>query len=101
MEKATKKGFDLDIVKRPPKWITNPKQSKDARAQLIIALGLHEEKRGFGVLPRRWVVERTFAWLSKYRRLSKDYEQKIATTHLYIYFAMTNILLKRLSGAIF
>jgi putative transposase len=98
-QEALKTGFELAIVQRHPKWVTNPAQSKDTRAELIIALGLHQEKRGFNVLPRRWVVERTFAWLNKYRRLSKDYEQKITTTNLYIYLAMTNLLLKRLSQA--
>lgn len=99
-EKAQENGFELDIVQRPPKWITNPKRAKDARAEMIIALSLHEEKRGFYVLPRRWVVERTFAWLNKFRRLSKDYEQQPETTNLYIYMAMTKILLKRLSTAV-
>src|SRR5580698_10036746 len=39
MDEAMKKGSDLDIVKRPPKWVTNPETAKDARAELIIALG--------------------------------------------------------------
>ena len=53
LEKANKKGFELEIVQRPPKWITNPRNSKDARADMVIALGLHQEKRGLGILPRR------------------------------------------------
>src|SRR6516225_6130947 len=43
---------------------------------------------GFHVLPRRWVVERTFAWLGRYRRLSKDYERLCETTETLIYIAM-------------
>ena len=50
---------------------------------------------GFSVLPRRWVVERTFAWLGKYRRLSKDYETLPATSEALIRFAMTHIMLRR------
>jgi putative transposase len=42
------------------------------------------------VLPRRWVVERTFAWLDRYRRLSKDYEHLAATEETRIYAAMFN-----------
>jgi len=53
---------------------------------------------GFQVLPRRWVVERTFAWLGKYRRLSKDYEALPATSEALIYAAMSCMMLKRLAN---
>ena len=49
---------------------------------------------GFQVLPRRWVVERTFAWLSKQRRLSKDYERECQTSESWIYLAMVSVMLK-------
>ncbi len=49
------------------------------------------------VLPRRWVVERTFAWLGRYRRLSKDYEELPATEEAWIYLAMTRFMLARLA----
>lgn len=51
---------------------------------------------GFHVLPRRWVVERTLAWLSRHRRLAKDYERLPETGETFIYMAMSRILLKRL-----
>ena len=51
----------------------------------------------FAVAPRRWVVERTFAWLGRYRRLSKDYEYLTATSEQVIYLAMTRLLLRRLT----
>jgi transposase len=51
----------------------------------------------FAVVPRRWVVERTFAWLGRYRRLSKDYEYLTATSEAVIYLAMTRLLLRRLT----
>lgn len=54
-------------------------------------------QQGFAVQPRRWVVERTFAWLGRYRRLSKDYEELPRTTEAWIYLAMTNLLLGRLA----
>ena len=52
---------------------------------------------GFQVLPRRWVVERTFAWLGRYRRLSKDYEERPDTTEAWIHAAMTGLMLRRLA----
>jgi putative transposase len=50
----------------------------------------------FVLLPKRWVVERTFAWLSNNRRLSKDYERYCQTSETFIYIAMTRLMLKRL-----
>lgn len=52
---------------------------------------------GFHVLPRRWVVERTFAWLGFYRRLSKDYEYLTTTSETFIYAAMSHLMLRRLA----
>jgi transposase len=53
---------------------------------------------GFHVLPRRWVVERTFAWLIMYRRLAKDYEELPATSEALIYLAMSRLMVKRLAA---
>ena len=50
----------------------------------------------FVVLPRRWVVERTFGWLGKYRRLSKDYETLPSSSETMIYSAMINLMIHRL-----
>jgi putative transposase len=52
--------------------------------------------KGFKVLPKRWIVERTFAWLYKYRRLSKDYERYPTSGEDMIRLAMINIMLRRL-----
>ena len=55
-----------------------------------------DDVKGFQVLPRRWVVERTFAWLNKQRRLSKDYERECQTSEAWIYLAMINVMLNRI-----
>jgi putative transposase len=55
--------------------------------------------RGFRVLPRRWVVERTFAWISHNRRMAKDYERLCATGEAFVYAAMTQLMVRRLARA--
>jgi len=55
-----------------------------------------DDVRGFVVLPKRWVVERTFAWLNNHRRLSKDYERFTKTSEAMIQIAMTRLMLRRL-----
>jgi putative transposase len=57
----------------------------------------NSELAGFMILPRRWVVERTFAWLNNYRRLSKDYEYWTETSETMIYAAMIHLMLRRLA----
>jgi len=56
-----------------------------------------DDLKGFKVVPKRWIVERTFSWLYKYRRLSKDYEYHPDTSEVMIYIAMTHIMVRRLS----
>lgn len=66
--------------------------------RIALTLVLHFEKqKGFKLLPKRWVVERTFAWLNQYRRLSKDYEFLTASSEAMIQIAMIRLMLRRLA----
>ena len=55
--------------------------------------------KGFVVLPKRWIVERTFGWLGRYRRHSKDYERNTASSEAMIYAAMSHMMLRRVTRA--
>ena len=55
--------------------------------------------KGFVVLPKRWIVERTFAWLGRYRRHSKDYERTVESSEAMIHISMINLMSKRLTKA--
>ena len=63
----------------------------DARVEVIKRI-----EAGFQVLPKRWIVERTFGWFNGCRRLSKDYELLPEMSESMIYAAMTRLMLKRL-----
>uniref|UniRef100_UPI00168712B8 transposase n=1 Tax=Cyanophyceae TaxID=3028117 RepID=UPI00168712B8 len=64
----------------------------------ILELVLHSQTaQGFELLPKRWVVERTFGWFHWCRRLSKDYEILLETSEAFIYVAMIRLLLRRLA----
>ena len=55
-----------------------------------------DDVKGFKVLPKRWIVERTFGWLGRYRRHSKDYEALTHSSESMIYISMINLMLHRL-----
>lgn len=73
MDKAAFLGFVIEVVRRLA------------------------EPPGFTVLPRRWVVERTFGWMIRWRRLVRDYEQRIDVSEAMIHIALGGLLLRRIS----
>lgn len=79
-------GWPLKIVKPPRRWVRVPEGVEPP-----------PYPKGFIVLARRWVVERTLAWISRNRRMSRDYEFLPETTEALIYVAMSRLMLKRLA----
>ena len=67
------------------------------RWRCVIEIVRRTELHTFKVLPRRWVVERTFGWLNRYRRLSRDYERQAQTGETMVYVAMIRLMLNRLA----
>lgn len=70
---------------------------KDATCVAIEVVKKIAEQTGFHVLPRRWVVERTFAWISRNRRLAKDFEGTITSAEAFLYAASVMLLTRRLA----
>ncbi len=64
---------------------------------IVLDIVARRTEKGFGLQARRWVVERTFAWLGNYRRLSKDYETLPASSEAFIYLASCDLITKRLA----
>jgi putative transposase len=69
-----------------------------SRSRILLEIVKRSDaQKGFKVLPHRWIVERTFAWLGRYRRLSKDYEFLPETSEAFIKIAMIHLMLRRLA----
>ncbi len=58
-----------------------------------------DDAKGFVVIPKRWVVERTFAWINRNRRLAKDFEKRVDNARAYIFLAMIGLMVRRLARA--
>ena len=72
------------------------KQAAKRLGREIEVVKRSDDMKGFAVLPKRWIVERTFAWLGRYRRLSKDYESLASSSVTMIQLAMINLMVHRL-----
>ncbi len=62
-----------------------------------VEIVMRSDDKGFELLPRRWVVERTLAWLNRNRRLAKDFEASIASAEAWLYMASLQLLMRRLA----
>ena len=94
-------GWSVDLVERPKKPAPEEVLMAWAREWAKEGVRVEWEKfmppRGFQVLPRRWVVERTIAWIDHNRRMSKDYERLPESAEAFIYVAMSRLMLRRLA----
>ena len=73
-----------DALKKPGKWTV----------EIVKRSG---NDKGFELLPKRWIVERTLAWLNRNRRLAKDFEKTIASATAWIYIASVRLVTRRLA----
>lgn len=81
-----------DSAYRGKKLVQSAKEKFDG----VIEVVKKKKEKGFHVLPWRWVVERTFAWINRYRRLSKDYERKPTSSRSHVYIASIRLMLRRI-----
>lgn len=80
-------NIELEVVKRPPTRFRIGPNSPIESLPIV---------EGFKVQPKRWIVERTFGWLNRCRRLSKEYDLLTNSSESYIYLAMSRLILRRL-----
>jgi putative transposase len=96
-------GVSVEVVRKPKKPLRE--EVAEVWAREWVKEGMEVDWRmlmppkGFRVLPRRWVVERTFAWICHNRRMAKDYERLCATGEAFVYAAMTRLMVRRLARA--
>ena len=78
-------GFSVEVVRPPRRWVWVPADQEPP------------PRSAFTVLPRRWVVERTFSWLDQNRRMSKDFERLPESSEAFVYIAMSRLMARRLA----
>ena len=85
-------GWEVEVVSHPRRprgmWVFPGEE---------IDYSLFERPKGFHHLPRRWVVERTLAWIGRYRRMSKDYEYLTSSSEAMVYLTVLRLMLTRLA----
>ena len=96
-------GLNVEVVRKPKKPVPEKVAELWAAEWAKEGVAVDWQKlmppKGFRVLPRRWVVERTFAWICHNRRMAKDYERLCATGEAFLYAAMTRLMVRRLARA--
>ena len=96
-------GLSVEVVRKPKRPV--PEEVAKRWAEEWAKEGVEVDwqrlmpPKGFKVLPRRWVVERTFSWLGQNRRMSKDYERLPESSEAFVYAAMSRLMARRLARA--
>jgi len=94
-------GWSVDLLERARKAAPEEVLKSWARECAKEGVAVDWQKllppKGFPVLPRRWVVERTFSWIDQNRRMSNDYERLCASGEAFVYAAMSRLMLRRLT----
>ncbi len=94
-------GWSVELVERPrkpaPKEVLMTWAEEWAKEGVKVDWEKLMPPKGFQVLPRRWVVERTFSWIDQNRRMSKDYERLCASGEAFVYAAMSRLMMRRLT----
>jgi Transposase DDE domain len=80
------------MYERRAGWVRAWRPARPIRLEIV-----RRDGPGWAVLPRRWVVERTFAWLGRWRRLSKDYEATTGSSEAFVKLAMAHLMARRLA----
>ncbi len=92
LQEATGQSVDIAYVDQGYTGENAAEQAQKHGIELIV-VKLQEAKKGFVLLPRRWVVERSFAWATRFRRLAKDYERLPETVEGLHYLAFAGLML--------
>ena len=96
-------GWSVDLVEHPkkpaPKEVLMAWAEQWRKQDVVVDWRKLLPQKGFVVLPRRWVVERSFAWVGHNRRMSKGYERLSASGEAFVYAAMSRLMLRRLARA--
>ncbi len=79
-------GWTVQIVERPRRWVRVPEGEEPP-----------SYPKGFIVVPRRWVVERTFSWIGQNRRMSRDYERLPESGEAFMCVVMARLMVRRLA----
>jgi putative transposase len=94
-------GWSVELVERPhkpaPEEVLKSWAEEWAKEGVVVDWPKLLPPKGFQVLPRRWVVERSFCWIDHNRRMSKDYERLCASSEAFVYAAMIRLMLRRLA----